>query len=137
MFIFLSCTKVFFNSGLAKKGSIRYNNMILSEEAILSKLKTDYYNRPNAWRTFIVKNDTLFTQYFLSTHVIVRFMGHEQGIFENDTVLRIVKIQQNDNTFKVNYKYRFFPFENLPDSTGYLYDKLQKKRAKRLKKKRK
>ena len=70
--------------------------------AIMSMLSADSYNLPYTWRTYIVKNDTLFTQYFLSTHVIVRFMGYEQGIFENDTVLSIVKIQQNDNTFKVN-----------------------------------
>ncbi|RLD52265.1 MAG: hypothetical protein DRJ05_17570, partial [Bacteroidetes bacterium] len=77
------------------------------------------------------------SQHLLSTYVIIGDIGYYKGVFENDTVLRIYEAQNNELIFEINKTFTYLPFSTQPDSTGYLYDKLQRKRAKELKKKRK
>ncbi len=51
------------------------------------------------------------------------------GLIENDSIIKIFNKPNTENISKENI-YKFLPFSTLPDSTGYLYDKLQKKREK-------
>jgi len=127
---------VFFENGLVKGWAIRFIEENFIEEKILEDLKAERYIAPHIMRTYIVRNDTLLMQYLLSTYVIVGDIGLIKGVFEGDSVLRIFEEQHNGLSFELNYVYKFHPFSTtaLPDSTGYLYDKLQKKRAKELKK---
>jgi len=128
---------VFFENGLAKNGGVMCGEEDSIESIILADLKTDFYKLPYVWETFVTLNDTLISQHLLSTYVIIGDIGYKKGVFENDTIFRIYEAQNKELIFKMNKTYTYLPFSTQPDSTGYLYDKLQKKKAKELKKKRK
>ncbi len=121
---------VFFKNGLVKRGGVKCNNVDSIESRVLSDLKSDFFKLPYAWETFIVKNDTLISQHLLSTYVVLGDIGYFRGVFEDDTILRIYEEDNKELIFEVNKTYRFLPFNTLPDSTGYLYDKLKKIREK-------
>lgn len=119
---------VFFKNGLVKRGGIKCTSVDSIESLVLKDLKSDFFKLPYAWETFIVRNDTLLTQHLLSSYVVIGDVGYFRGVLEDDTVFRIYEEESKELIFNVNKTYRFLPFNTLPDSTGFLYDKLNKKR---------
>jgi hypothetical protein len=119
---------IFYKNGLLKYGAFSLIDSLQLECTVLN-IVNKYKDLPYLWGDFKIVGDSIYIEKISSSGMAPRKIEYETGIIENDSVIKIIKNSRLGDTFE-EVTYKFIPFETLPDSTGYLYDKLQKKRTK-------
>ncbi len=126
---------ILFENGLLRHGNYSIKDNLPIERKIIILLEKSKHTS-DSWGDYQIDGDSIYLEKILSFGMAPREIEYEMGIIENDTTFRILSNSRLGESF-VKKTYKFLPFSTPPDSTGYLYDKLQKKKARELKKRKK
>jgi hypothetical protein len=119
---------VFFKNGLFRYGNYDVIDSIPVEYRVIQLLEK-YKDLPYFWGDYKTVNDSIYLERIYSIGMAPREIENKFGVIKNDSIIKIFKTPENENSSEVKI-YEFLPFSTLPDSTGYLYDKLKKIREK-------
>ena len=124
---------VFYNNGLLRHATFDVSDSITIEDEIILSLKK-FKHRAESWGDYEIIGDSIYLENIYSIGMAPRIIDYENGVIENDTTIIILNSSRFVDSFTTK-TYKCLPFSQPPDSTGYLYDKLQKKKVKDLKRK--
>jgi len=119
---------VFYNNGLLKRAMMGTNDSLFVGDQVYNAL-IKYKDDRDMWGTYKYTNDTLFTQQIRSVGMLNYDIFETKSLLINDSIIWSFeeKYEGPLGTLIVDERYKFLKFNQIPDSTGYLYNKLQKR----------
>jgi len=120
---------VFYKNGLLKYATMGMNedSSLVCDQVYDALIK--YKDRRHIWGTYKCVNDTLFTRQIRSVGMLDYDIVETKSLLLNDSIIWRFeeKYEIPLRTFKVDEKYRFLKFDQIPDSTGYLWHRYYKR----------